>query len=863
MDTALRFLLVEDSEDDVQLILHELRRRGYDPTHKRIETPEDMRTALTEHTWDVILCDYVMPHFSGLAALKLFKESGLDLPFIIVSGRIGEEVAVDAMRAGAHDYILKHNLTRLVPAIERELREAEVRTERKQAAEALRESEEKYRTILENIEEGYYEVDLSGNYTFFNKSLCELLGRSEDELLGMNYRQSMDSEEAEGVFQTFNAVYRTGKPANAFNWTIIRTNGIRRSIEASISLVADSAGEPAGFCGLARDVTERNEAQEALKESEERYRTLLQSMHDLVFVHDIHDHYVQYYTSSKGLLFVSPEEFMGKYVRDVLPPDVAEQYLKSMQGVRISGESETIDYALEIGGQEYWFSNTLSLHEDGESIVAVVRDITDRKQVAEALRESEERLRQVINLIPHHVFVKSSEGQFILLNEAVAESYGATVDALLGRLQSDVHSDPRQVETFLQEDAEVLETGKQLRIPDEPFTHSDGTVHWLDTRKIPIQFGDHGTCILGVALDITERKRAEEALRESEEWFRAIYEESPIAINVFDSDGNLIHANPALIDFVGVSSVEELKDFNVFEDPNVPEDVKQRMRKGERILFQSVIDFAKVKEAGLYDTSKSGVSYVDAGASPLRHGEDESLRGYMVQMVDITERVLAEANTKAAAETAMLYLDLMGHDIRNHLQAIIMGTEILEQLEIRPEVREMVDLVVDSVKNSQNLIKKVQATRDLLSVPLSNTSLREALEDCLQVLNETYDDVQIEVKWGPQHPIVLADEYLGNLLMNILENAVLHNDKKKRRVWLSLREVEGGYEVAIADNGPGILDERKESLFDQDRRFGGVGVHQVLKIAQKYGGHITVQDRVPGDSSKGAEFHIWFPKSTS
>ncbi len=862
MGTALHLLFVEDSEDDTQLILHELRRRGYDPAFKRIETPEDMRTALTEHTWDIILCDYVMPHFSGLAALKLFKESGLDLPFIIVSGRIGEEVAVDAMRAGAHDYILKHNLTRLVPAIERELREAEVRKESKQAAEALRESEEKYRTILENIEEGYYEVDLSGNYTFFNKSLCELLGRSEDELLGMNYRQSMDSKDAEGVFQTFNAVYRTGIPTKAFDWTIIRADGIRRSIEASISLVVDSAGEPAGFRGLARDVTERIEAQDALKESEERYRTLLQSMHDLVFVHDVHDHYVQYYTSSKGLLFVSPEEFMGRHVRNVLPPDVAEQYLESMRRVRTSGESETIDYALEVSGQEYWFSNTMSVHEDGESIVAVVRDITKRKQVEEALRESEERLRQVIDLSPLQTFVKDSEGRFILLNEAVAESYGTTVDALLGRKQSDVHSNPRQVAMFLQEDAEVLDSGKQLSIPDEPFTYSDGTVHWLDTRKIPIQFGDHGTCILGVALDITERKRAEEALRESEEWFRAIYEESPIAINVFTSDGNLIHANPALIDFVGVSSVEELKDFNIFEDPNMPMDVKQRMRKGEKILYQSVIVFAKIKEAGLYDASRSGVSYVDAGASPLRYGEIESLHGYMVQMVDVTDRRKAEEDLKAAAKTAMLYLDLMGHDIRNHLQAIIMATDILKHHGLTPEVEPVFNLIFESVQNSQDLISKIQATRGLLSAPLSDASLREALKECLQVLNETYDDVQIEVKWGPQHPIVLADEYLGNLMMNILENAVLHNDNKKKRVWLNLREVEAGYEVAIADNGPGIFDERKESLFDQDRRFGGVGVHQALKIAQKYGGRISVQDRVRGDPSKGAEFHIWFPKST-
>ncbi|MEE9168096.1 MAG: adenylate/guanylate cyclase domain-containing protein [Candidatus Neomarinimicrobiota bacterium] len=133
MSTALRVLLIEDSEDDAQLLLRELRRGGYEPTYERIETPEAMKAALDDRTWDIIISDYVMPHFSGPAALGLLKESGLDLPIIIVSGKIGEEAAVAMMKAGAHDYIMKDNPARLVPAIERELKEAEMRRERMEA----------------------------------------------------------------------------------------------------------------------------------------------------------------------------------------------------------------------------------------------------------------------------------------------------------------------------------------------------------------------------------------------------------------------------------------------------------------------------------------------------------------------------------------------------------------------------------------------------------------------------------------------------------------------------------------------------------------------------------------------------------
>ncbi|GAF83264.1 unnamed protein product, partial [marine sediment metagenome] len=137
MGKPLRVLIVEDSEDDALLVIREVERGGYETTFERVETAEAMTAALEKQAWDIIITDYKMPHFSAPEALDLFKETGLDLPFIVVSGTIGEETAVATMKAGAHDYLMKGNLTRLVPAIERELHEAEVRKGRKLAQEAL------------------------------------------------------------------------------------------------------------------------------------------------------------------------------------------------------------------------------------------------------------------------------------------------------------------------------------------------------------------------------------------------------------------------------------------------------------------------------------------------------------------------------------------------------------------------------------------------------------------------------------------------------------------------------------------------------------------------------------------------------
>jgi len=151
MAIPLRVLIVEDSEPDARLMLRELRAAGYEPAWERVETPDAMRAALERQPWDVVLADYTMPHFSALAALRLLQEKEIDLPFIVVSGTIGEERAVAMMKAGAHDYVLKGNLTRLAPAIAREMRDVEVRRDRRRLAAY---QQEFFRKTIEAATEG-------------------------------------------------------------------------------------------------------------------------------------------------------------------------------------------------------------------------------------------------------------------------------------------------------------------------------------------------------------------------------------------------------------------------------------------------------------------------------------------------------------------------------------------------------------------------------------------------------------------------------------------------------------------------------------------------------------------------------------
>jgi len=159
MNHKLRILMVEDSEADAVLILRVLERDHYEVTSQRVETEEALRQALTQENWDAVLCDYTLPQFSGKRALPIVRDLDMDMPFLYVSGTIGEDTAVEAVKSGAHDYIMKTNLKRLVPALERELQAARVRRESRLAEATMRESEHKYRHLFEALSDAVFLVD--------------------------------------------------------------------------------------------------------------------------------------------------------------------------------------------------------------------------------------------------------------------------------------------------------------------------------------------------------------------------------------------------------------------------------------------------------------------------------------------------------------------------------------------------------------------------------------------------------------------------------------------------------------------------------------------------------------------------------
>ena len=272
MPKPLHILIVEDSEDDALLLTRELRRGGYDLASERVDNPEDMRAALRRQPWDLVVSDYVMPKFSGLAALAMIQESGLDIPFIIVSGNIGEDIAVGAMRAGAQDYIIKGNLARLLPAVGRELREAEVRKERKRATHDLQASELQYRLLFENSLDAVLLMTPDGTFLSANSAACHMLGMSEEEILASGKYAILDPADSR-VRTLTEERQRTGRTRGEV--TLIRKDGAKIACELSSAFFTDKDGN-ARVSIIARDITDRKKAEENISRLNRLYAVLSQ-----------------------------------------------------------------------------------------------------------------------------------------------------------------------------------------------------------------------------------------------------------------------------------------------------------------------------------------------------------------------------------------------------------------------------------------------------------------------------------------------------------------------------------------------------------------------------------------------------------
>ena len=274
MSKPIRVLVVEDNEDDALLLVRTLRKSGYDPEYIRVDNAPDMEHALQTRTWDCVISDYSMPRFSALSALEMLHASGQDLPCFIVSGTISEDMAVAAMRAGAHDYLMKGNLQRLGPAIDRELQEAEYRAQQRHAEAARHESEERFRATFNQAAVGIGHVSPQGQWLIVNQKLCDILGYAEPGLLARTLPDVVhDSDRT--AYETNALCLLSGESETySLETRMLRQDGTKVWGELTVSLVRSDNKEPKYFIAVIEDISSRKAAEEALKRSQTELEAL-------------------------------------------------------------------------------------------------------------------------------------------------------------------------------------------------------------------------------------------------------------------------------------------------------------------------------------------------------------------------------------------------------------------------------------------------------------------------------------------------------------------------------------------------------------------------------------------------------------
>jgi PAS domain S-box-containing protein len=414
----LRVLIVEDSEDDALLLLRELRRGGYEPIHERVDTPEAMRQALEKRgPWDVVLSDWRMPRFEAPEALAMFHATGSEAPFIIVSGKVGEELAVEGMKAGAHDYVMKDNLTRLCPTVERGLEEAQARRERERAEKSLKESEERYRRLVELSPDAII-VHRGGEVLFVNTAGAEFFGvASPEELIGKPVMNFIHPDYREIVGARIVRTQEKGERTDLIQEKFLRFDG--RAVDVEVVTTPITYRGQVATLVVARDITGRKRSEEALVQSEERYRAVVEQAAEGIFLFEVATgDILESNAAFQELLGYATEELLSMKIYDLIAHD-RESIDRNIQrildeGSRFVGERR---YRCK-DGSLVDVEVTASLISYGGKwvICTVVRDVSER---VEAFRLLEERVTALAR---------------ISASLAVGQTMEATLDALAARV---------------------------------------------------------------------------------------------------------------------------------------------------------------------------------------------------------------------------------------------------------------------------------------------------------------------------------------------------------------------------------------------------------------------------------------------
>jgi PAS domain S-box-containing protein len=638
-------LVLEDRPEDADLMLHELRKADFDPAWDRVESEPEFLAHLAPEL-DLILADYHLPQFDALRALGLLKESGLDIPFIVVTGSISEEAAVSVMRQGASDYLLKDRLARLGPAVVHAIDQKRLRDEKGRTDFALNESERLYRALFQNAPIGLGLLDAEGRILALNAAILSAAGYSLGEASQLRDVAAFfeDPADAQGLLQ----ILRQKGSVRQDSVHLKRKDGV--GYDALLTITAVILGGRQCLQLMVEDITERKRAEEALRESESRlkeaqalgrvgsweYDPVRQEITWSDETYELYerDPVLGPPTAEEEAAYYSPDQarVLREFARRALEEGQGSEY--DLQAVLPSGKR--VDYAARM-------QPVKDAHGRVTKLFGTVQDITERKRAEEALMESNAQFGTLFEASPDAILLIDPHDRWPILdcNVAACKMNGYTRDELVGQsidLLNLMAGDLIEREEYV---GRIRQSGV-LRL-DAFHRRKDGIVFPVEVSTSLITLGGRDV-VLGIDRDITERRRSEEALRSSEERFRLLAENANDLIYRFrlTPPRGFEYVSPSAIRILGYTPEEIYANPDMGVETVVPED---------RLLLEAATRTPEAFTRPLvmrWQRKDGTIAWVEQRSQPVYDGDSQLIAIQGIAR-DITERKLAEDEVRRRA----------------------------------------------------------------------------------------------------------------------------------------------------------------------------------------------------------------------
>jgi len=874
---AKHILIVEDLPSDAELVKREAQNTLHESEFMCVETEEGFLEALDSFQPDMILSDYSLPSFDGMRALKLAIEHVPGIPFILVTGSINEETAVTCMKAGAWDYVLKEHLKPLGSAIEKAFEKKQLREDKIRAEEALRESEEKYRLIVENANDGI-EISQDDKIIYSNTRFANMLGYSVDEIKGLSFESIFTKQAKRGLKERRRMEESEGISTDTYEAEFYRKDKSIIYVEVKYE-ITEFKRKPATFA-IVRDITERKQAEESLRENHAKHAAMIANISDVIVIMDA-DGITKYQSPNiKRLFGWKAEEIVGTNGLEKVHPEDIQRIQQVLINLLEEETASTHEFRLRCKDSNYkWIELTAINRINDPAINGVLlnyHDISERKQTEEAFLQNQKRYKKAQSM--GHVgnweydplttnFWGSDEAKRIYGFELESKDFTS----------EKVESCIPERERVHQALTDLLEEDKKYDLEFDILTHDKGIRKTIQSiAEIERDVVGNPIKITGVISDITEHKLAEAALKESEANYRNIVHDQTEYIMRYLPDGTRTFVNDSYCQAFNVSR-EDVLGTNFLEGSS--ESARRRLEKKIAALTSENQVLSDEHESKLKDGSKIWRLWVDRGI----FDEKGILKEIQATGRDITKRKLAEIarelalqEATAANEVKDQFVANISHEVRTPLNSILGFSDLLKQRysDIISEkdrgifgyITAAGDRLMHTVDSILNLSLMKAGT---IKIHKQELDLGSITTQVVEQLNFQALDKRLDLNFtSPKRPqTIFADEYcIHQSILNLTDNAIKYT--KEGKIELKFGHRDDRVTLSVIDTGIGISEEYQKRLFDAytqesegfTKSYQGVGLG--LALTKQYLELNDVELEFESKQHVGSTFTLRFPKYT-